>query len=84
MPVTLEVGNELLDGAEPLFLAAAGLVAVPGELRGDLPDVDLVGELEQTRQLDTWARRSSSSGEDQLEDGIESAHLDTRLLLGLY
>ena len=43
-PVALEVEDELLDGAEPLLLAAAGLVAVSGELGGDLPDVDLVGE----------------------------------------
>ena len=44
----LEVGDEFLDGAEPLLLGLAGAVAVPGELRGDLTHANGVGEFEKT------------------------------------
>ena len=81
--VALEVGDELLDGAEPLLLTAAGLVAVSGELGGDLPDVDLVGELEQAAPVGHLGAPLLLVGRGPVEDRVEGAHLDARLLLGL-
>ena len=66
-----------------MLLTAASLVAVPGELRGDLPDVDLVGELEQAPPVGHLGAPLLLVGRGPVEDGVEGAHLHARLLLRL-